>query len=1057
MKRTRRASVSFSWPSLWRAYLALGTVLIALYYLVPPFKGSGIVFNAIGLSSSVAILVGIRIHKPAVKGAWYLFAAGQLFFVMGDVFYYSYSALFHKDVPFPSPADFLYLAVYPALISGLLIIIKRRSPRGDRPSLVDALILTTGLALLSWVFLMAPYAQDPTLRLIEKMVSIAYPLMDVCLLAVAIRIAVGGGSRKPALVLLIMSSIALLATDAILGLLTLNGGYQEGGLLDSGWALYYLLWGAAALHPSMRSLDEAVASPEGKLTRGRLALLTAASLMAPAVQAVETARGQPVEAPVMVASSTALFCLVVTRMVGLLRESERSTARERALREAARALVAASSRNELYEAAIDSMLELTGPGHHARIVVFAPSGELRAYGSGTEAREWHVRASELTTLDAVALRENRSLEVNLNDTALRNTLRFPAAPTSMVIFPLFVSQELRGLIFIAGEANFSVQLRDAMQTLAVKIALALESAVLTEDLLTRKSEARFQSLVQNSSDLITVIEADGTIKYQSPSIERVLGYEPDEYIGRLFTELLHPAERERVAVLITDSIMSAHPQVEVIECRLRHANGSWLLFEIFRTNLLDDPNVEGIVLNGRDISERKEFEHQLAHQAFHDSVTDLANRALFTNRVEHALARLTRDAGGLGVVFVDLDDFKMINDSLGHAAGDQVLMEVGKRLMQCVRPMDTVARFGGDEFAVLVEDSQRPEAVAEVAERILTALDDPLMIEEKEVYIRASVGIATLEAEDAMTSAADELIRNADVAMYIAKREGKGQYRVFEQHMHANVLERLELKGALQRAIERDELTLHFQPFMELPTQRVIGFEALVRWEHPERGLVAPMEFIPLAEETGLIIPLGDRVLKEACKHAKFLQDMALADPPLTMSVNISVRQIQQPDFAQKVVAALRETGLEPSRLMLEITESMLMIDTEAMLEKLHELKQVGVRLAVDDFGTGFSSLSYLSRFPVDALKIDRSFVNKVEEGGQESALAAAIVKLGESLHLTTIAEGIELAEQLEHFVGLGCHLGQGFYMAKPMGIDQALEYLRPTLAEEVSPEKSSG
>jgi diguanylate cyclase (GGDEF)-like protein/PAS domain S-box-containing protein len=1034
---------------LWRAYLAFGVFLLSLYYLVPPFKGSGVLFNFIGLSSAVAIVIGVRVHKPKARIAWYLFVAGQLLFVMGDAFYYGYNALFHKDVPFPSPADFLYLAVYPALIAGLLIIIRRRSPRGDRPSLIDALILTTGLALLSWVFLMAPYAQDPTLRLIEKLVSIAYPLMDVCLLAVAIRLAVGGGSRRPALALLIMSSVALLTTDSILGLLTLNGGYQEGGLLDAGWAFYYLLWGAAALHPSMRSLEQVVTSREGGLSRGRLALLTAASLTAPAVQAVETARGNPVDPPIMVAGSATLFCLVVARMVGLLRESERSAARERALREAARALVSAGSRNEVYRAAIDSMLMLTGPDHHARIAVLAPTGELRAFGADTE--EWQLRAQDLTKLDAASLRERRALDVDLANSRLRDALRLPAEAAKMAVFPLFVSQELRGLIFIAGPDSFSYQMRDAMQTLAVKIALALESAVLTEDLLTRKSEARFRSLVQNSSDLITVIEADASIKFQSPSVERVLGYEPDELVGTKFTELLHPHERDRVSALLADSIASAHPQIEVVECRLRHANGTWLLFEIFRTNLLDDPNVEGIVLNGRDISERKEFEQQLAHQAFHDPVTDLANRALFTNRVEHALARQTREAAGLGVIFVDLDDFKMINDSLGHAAGDDVLMEVGRRLLRCVRPMDTVARFGGDEFAVLLEDTLTPDVVAEIAERILGAFDDPINLNDQDVYIRASIGIATIEAEDAMTSAADELIRNADVAMYMAKRDGKGQYRVFEQHMHANVLDRLETKGALQRAIEREELTCHYQPVIELPTQRVIGFEALVRWQHPDRGLVPPSDFIPLAEETGLIIPLGDHVLREACRQSVFFQDMTRADPPLTMSVNISVRQLQQPDFSRKVMAVLEETGLTPSLLMLEITESLLMVDTEAMVEKLHELKDVGVQLAVDDFGTGYSSLSYLSLFPVDALKIDRSFVNKVEQGGQESALAAAIVKLGETLKLKTIAEGIELPEQLDHFVELGCHLGQGFYMAKPMGVDQALDFLRPPLVQEGS------
>jgi diguanylate cyclase (GGDEF)-like protein/PAS domain S-box-containing protein len=596
-----------------------------------------------------------------------------------------------------------------------------------------------------------------------------------------------------------------------------------------------------------------------------------------------------------------------------------------------------------------------------------------------------------------------------------------------------------------------------MQTLAVQIALALESAVLTEDLLISKSEARFRSLVQNSSDLITVIEGDSTIKYQSPSAERVLGYEPEELVGRKFAELLHPHERGRVVALLADSITSAHPQVEVVECRLRHANGSWLLFEIFRTNLLDDPNVHGIVLNGRDISERKEFERQLRHQAFHDPVTDLANRALFTNRVEHTLSRQTREEGGLGVIFVDLDDFKMINDSLGHAAGDEVLMQVGRRLLQCVRPMDTVARFGGDEFAILLEDTRTPEAVAEIADRILSAFDAPIRVDDKDVYIRASIGIATIDAEEAMTSAADELIRNADVAMYMAKREGKGQYRIFEQHMHSNVLARLETKGALQRALERSELTCHYQPVIELPTKRVIGFEALVRWQHPERGLVSPAEFIPLAEETGLIVPIGNRVLQEACTQAVFLQEMAPVDPPLTMSVNISVRQLQQPDFTGKIKSILEETRLNPSRLMLEITESLLMINTDSMVEKLHALKEIGVQLAVDDFGTGYSSLSYLSRFPVDALKIDRSFVNKVELGGQESDLAAAIVKLGETLKLKTIAEGIELPEQLDLFVGLGCNMGQGFLMAKPMAIDDALDFLHLPLAEESAPGPSIG
>jgi diguanylate cyclase (GGDEF)-like protein/PAS domain S-box-containing protein len=1037
----------------WLLYLSLGALLIVLYYLVPPFKGSGVLFNLIGLSSSIAIFVGIKLHRPKARLAWYLFAVGQLFFVSGDAFYYGYDAIFHKDVPFPSPADFFYLAVYPALIAGLLIIIRRRNPSGDRPSLIDALILTTGLGLLSWVFLMAPYAHDVTLSLLEKVVSIAYPLMDICLLAVAIRLAVGSGPTRPSLKLLILSIVSLLTADSILGLLTLQGGYQEGGLLDAGWAIYYLLWGAAALHPSMRSLDEATKATAAKLGRTRLALLTGASLMAPAVRAIQALRGEDVDVSVMVTSSAALFLLVVARMVGLLRESERSTAREKTLREAARALVTARSREEVYQAALDSMLTLAGPEHFARLCVIHPSGELRARGwDAGRQREWTVRASDLTSLDAKGLRDSRALEVDLPE-GLRTALRLPDQVSVAMAFPLFVSQELRGLLFIAGSEDFAPQVKDSMQTLAVQIALAQESAILTEDLVRRESEARFRSLVQHSSDLITVIDAEATITYQSPSVERVLGYDADELVGRNFAELIHPHEAHRITPLLVDDIVSAHPQVEVVECRLKHANGSWLLFEIYRTNLQHDPNVAGIVLNSRDISERKEFEQQLAHQAFHDSVTDLANRALFSNRVEHALSRQTREASGLGVIFVDLDDFKIINDSLGHAAGDEVLREVGHRLGRCVRPMDTVARFGGDEFAILVEDTYHPEAVVEVADRVLESLQSPIAVEGKEVFIRASVGIAMLDGEEAMTSAAEDLMRNADVAMYRAKREGKGHYRLFEPEMHADVLGRLELKGALQRAIERGEMRLHYQPVVELPSLKILGLEALVRWQHPERGLVSPGDFIPLAEETGLIVPLGNWVLNEACKQAKFLQDMVASSDPLTMSVNVSVKQLHQKDLVGTINQALSDSGLDPSLLMLEITESVLMIDTDATIAKLHELKELGIRLAVDDFGTGYSSLSYLSRFPVDVLKIDRSFVSQVHANGQGSALAAAIVSLGETLKLQTVAEGIERPAQLNRFVELGCMMAQGFLVAKPMDIDGTLEFLRPSLGGEVSSE----
>jgi diguanylate cyclase (GGDEF)-like protein/PAS domain S-box-containing protein len=1048
MGHPRAHLIRLSRDNAWRLYLMAGALVLILYYLVPPFKGSGLLFNAIGLSSGVAILVGLRMNAPSERRAWLFFAAGQFVFVAGDAFYYGYDAVFHKDVPFPSVGDFFYLAVYPAIVAGLLILIRRRSTGGNRNSLIDALILTIGLALLSWVFLISPYTHDASLGILEKVVSIAYPAMDVLLLAVAIRLSVDGGLSRPSLRLLVLSTVCLLTTDAILGLLTLNGGYQEGGLLDTGWAAYYLLWGAAALHSSMRGIGEPVPDRHDRVTWRRLAMLTAASLTAPAVQAIQALRGAPLDLPVMVLSSAALFCLVVARMAGLVRGTERSALREKSLREAARALVGATSRDEVRDAALRSMLTLAGRGHDIRLTYLSPNGQLRAryLDEDGERVEWSLKASDMVVLDARQLRGRGSLLMDLDGSPLRQSLQLPAIDRHAMAFPLFFKDQLRGLVFVAGPEEFPTPMRNALQTLTVQISLALESAILTEDLHRRTSEARFQSLVQNASDVIMVVEPDLTLKYVSPSVERVLGYKTEALQGRRLTELLHPHEEDKVAPVLGDAIGGPQAGFEMVECRLRHYEGTWLHFEILRTNLLGDPNVSGVVLNARDVSERKEFEQQLRHQAFHDPVTNLANRALFADRVQHALARQTRDAGGLAVIFIDLDDFKVINDSLGHAAGDKVLAEVGRTLNQCVRTMDTVARFGGDEFAVLLEDTQSTEEVAEIADRILEALEGAIDVDGKEVYIRASMGMAILEGEDAMTSAADELMRNADVAMYMAKREGKGHYRVFEPEMHASVVERLELKGSLQRAIERGELEVHYQPIIEIPGERVAGFEALVRWKRSEGRMVSPADFIPLAEETGLIVPLGGWVLKEACRQARFLQDMFPTYPLLTMSVNLSAKQLSQPGLVAAVEQALTEFDLDPATLTLEMTESVLMSDTEVTLSRLQELKRLGVRIALDDFGTGYSSLSYLSRFPVDVLKIDRSFVNTIDGEGEESALAAAIVKLGEALHLRTVAEGIELPAQLDRLVELGCVLGQGFYFGRPMHIDALIEYLSPNL-----------
>jgi diguanylate cyclase (GGDEF)-like protein len=386
-------------------------------------------------------------------------------------------------------------------------------------------------------------------------------------------------------------------------------------------------------------------------------------------------------------------------------------------------------------------------------------------------------------------------------------------------------------------------------------------------------------------------------------------------------------------------------------------------------------------------------------------------------------------------MFIDLDDFKTVNDSLGHAAGDTVLQEVGQRLLAAVRPADTVARLGGDEFAILLDGIEDSAEAADVAGRILHALELPIDIEGRQVYPRASVGICVGGGE----RDAEELLRNADVAMYMAKRDSKGGYRVFEPAMHERVVERMELQTELQQALVQGQFEIHYQPVVRLDQAADYGVEALLRWIHPTRGTIPPLSFIPLAEETGLIIPIGRWVLQEACRQGARLQRQFPRNPPLTMSVNLSVKQLQSETIVDDVRDALETNEFPPSSLVLEITETVMMVDTALAVERLNDLKALGVLLAMDDFGTGYSSLSYLSRFPIDILKMDRSFLSAEHEN---SGLAAAIIALGNSLKLNVVAEGIEAPAQIDSLRELRCDLGQGFFFAKPMSYDALSEYL---------------
>jgi diguanylate cyclase (GGDEF)-like protein/PAS domain S-box-containing protein len=575
----------------------------------------------------------------------------------------------------------------------------------------------------------------------------------------------------------------------------------------------------------------------------------------------------------------------------------------------------------------------------------------------------------------------------------------------------------------------------------------LVDQAITEQLLMtdiRRSEERFRSLVRNSADVHMILTREAQILYESPAVERVLGYHPADRVETSALAMVHRGDRRRVMHLYNDLVMVPNGQLTT-EARLRASDGNYRLVEIVGKNLLDDPAVGGVVINYRDISERRQLEDELRHQAFHDSLTGLANRALFTDRLEHALSLGRRSRHRLAVLFLDLDDFKTINDSLGHGEGDLLLVAVAARLRDAVRAGDTIARMGGDEFAILVEDASNGSPM-EVAERLMATLQAPFERSGKELFVHGSIGVA-VSASPKETP--EELLRNADASMYMAKSHGKNRIEVFEPSMHAAALSRLAIKGALERAVERQEFEVRYQPIVKLATRELIGVEALVRWRHPERGLVLPTEFIAVAEETGLIIPIGRWVLEQACRQARDWETVR-PNRPMTMSVNVSGRQVAEPGFVQSVADVLAMSELAAGRLVLEFTEGVLMRDTDATTATLAELKQLGVRLAIDDFGTGFSALNYLRLFPIDVLKIDGSFVASMSAGADQRALVRAILRLGETLHLSTIAEGIEDAGQLADLRALGATLGQGYFFARALTAEEvsvllATEEQRPS------------
>ncbi len=983
------------------------------------------------LAAAAGVSAGIVLRRPPNRRAWWLLAAGLAVLALGDLLALAGSSP-ADGTDGAGPPDAAYLTAYLLVVVALFGLRPRGDRAGDRAALVDAAGIATSLTLLAWVFLIG--SATGTGSTLDHAVTVASLLLDGVLLCVALRLVVTGPAR-PVPTLLALGAGALLATDLV------HAG-EPGSRADLtdpahlGWLVAAVLFAAAALHPAAAESFAPTAERPEKPSVRRLALLAALVLLPPALIALQAARGEDDDLGVLSAGLGLLMVLVLVRAGLLVRDLAATAARERALRTVAAELVAAGDRSGIHAAALRAVERLVGQGFVAgRIVdVTALDGvEVVAGGGRHDARvRGRALAGNLLPYAGVA---TASPDVASLDLDVLAGLDLRDAEGVLRVMPVRVSRELLAVVVVVTDARLGSGTVDALETLTAQLALALESATLADDLHARKSEARFRALVQNSSDAILLLDREAVVTYQSPSSERMFGYPAGALVGRSVEDLCHPDDLLRAQSGLLDVLAS--PGVSRrLELRLRRRAGGWLDAEAVVNNLQSDPNVRATVVTVRDVSERKQFEMQLTHQAFHDELTGLANRALFIDRVAHALGRRERDGTTLAVLLLDLDDFKTVNDGLGHAAGDSMLTAVAERLATLVRPGDTTARLGGDEFAMALVDLPHEEAAINAVERIISVLAQPLDIEGKEVFVQASIGLA-FAGEGPVTP--EEVLRNADAAMYVVKTDGKGRYAIFQPHMHAAALHRLDLRADLQRALDHDEFALHYQPIVSMATGSVVGVEALVRWRHPQRGLVPPDAFIPLAEETGLVVPLGFWVLERACRQ---VVEWSHESPGLSVSINVSQRQLRREEFGAEVGQVLASTGIDPSRIALEITESAIMADVETTIERLQALKTLGVRLAVDDFGTGYSSFSWLRQLPVDVLKIDKEFVDELgrrEEGG---FLVAAIIDLAHNLGLRTVAEGIERPTQLARLRDMRCDLGQGFHVGKPMPPEDVVDLL---------------
>ncbi len=1073
-------------PVTWviGAFLAAGLVVFVVPALAP----------AAYLAASLAFFVTARLRLPLLREEdrrpWFALIAGTALLVVSAITRSVHGSLTGETNPIPSPADLLAFPGYCLLILTLVLFVRAhgdRHRRWRREATIDGAIIGAAFAIVTAATVLSPYIADSAVPVDERLVNTIYSALTMILLANVARVAIGSGTNNRSWQLVATGALFLSISDLLI-LLDTAGSSWASRPAGSAALLSFAGGSAALLHPDAFTLsrNERVRPPA--LSTARILMLGVAFLIVPITLMLPLLWGQEPDIPVVIAGAVLLAGLSLLRIWILFAATQQVGVFETALRNASPKLISAATIDEALQVAhatAELIIGSTGdvsrvplesfddaftvgtdgsylyiglhdtPDDSQTIALRGLDAQLISAIRGIGMREVELSsrvAHQITALveqsaDLVfVLRQGlitfaspnvgRVLGTQANDLVGTDCLELISGADHERVSALISNPSLRLAAPRTTEARiasaegvrwFDMTARDFSDDPEVA-GIVLTARDITEERAAkiglRRSEQWFRGLVQHSSDVIAVLDVAGVFTYASPAAHDLFGITPAELQGRTFVELLDHDEQSGVS-RVRSALTSNPPGIRNLEVVIRRPDGTHRTAEATLTDLRNDPSVNGLVLNIRDVTDRKQLEDDLRYQALHDDLTGLGSRLQFHHQLTEALGPTRRKGSMVAALFIDIDDFKTINDSLGHAAGDQVLVEISSRLQTRLRLHDRAARFGGDEFAVVVSDVYSESDIIGIADRILEELSVPVSLHGQAVRIGVSVGIAI--DDDASTSP-DDLIRAADVAMYEAKEHGKGRWAMFESSMADETLERFELGNSLEQAIENDELMVYYQPIVDLASGKTRGVEALVRWNHPDRGMVSPGQFIPIAERNGLVVPLGRWVLDQSVRQVAAWR----ADGhDIYASVNISAVQLQRDGIVAEVLEIVDAASMDRHAVVLELTESALIDDFDLVNERIEALRDAGLRVAIDDFGTGYASLTYVDQFAADTLKIDQSFVAKLETS-DESAIVSTVLSIANSMGAQCVAEGIEGPEQHHRLLALGCSLGQGYYFARP-------------------------